>query len=160
MRQFVVILIVVVLLAILGYHAIGTRLSGRAKNAADVPIVGGDLSELHFLVPAEFRGNEHPHGGGAVIIQGAVTKESMVEFCQGVGAAIGAGPVLAGQDFVFDRRMVLEQLRHFNMLDDPIRETEGTLVLAAIGGRFRKMYGTYEPATQQFLLYVQFDGTK
>lgn len=155
MRKATIILLVVGLLAFLIYHATGTRLRGSATTATDIPIVGDDLSELQFLSPASYRGFEHPHGGGSVTLSGSVTKDSLDEFCRRADVTMS----LTGTD-ALDRPLILRQLRHFNMHENPINATDETLVLAGMGGRFPTLFGTYDRATKRFHIYLQFDGTK
>ncbi len=155
MRNATIILLVVGLLAFLGYHAAGTRLRGSATTAADIPIVGDDLSELQFLSAASYRGFEHPHGGGSVTLSGSATKNSLDDFCRRADVTMS----LNGTD-ALDRLLILQQLRHFNMLENPINATDETLVLAGMGGRFPKLFGTYDRVTKRFHIYLQFDGTK
>ena len=155
MRKATIILLVIALLAFLGYHATGTRLRGNATTATDIPIVGDDLSEIHFLTTASYRGFEHPHGGGSVTLSGSATKESLDGFCREADVTMSHN----GTD-ILDRQLILQQLAHFNMLEDRINETNETLVLGGMGGRFRKLFGTFDPTTKRFHIYLQFDGTK
>lgn len=155
MRKAIIILLGIALLAFLAYQATGTRLRGSATTATDIPIVGDDLSELQFLSPATYRGFEHPHGGGAVTLYGSATDNSLDDFCRSADVTMS----LNGTD-VLDRSLILRQLRHFNMLENPINATDETVVLVGMGGRFQKLFGTYDRTTNRFHIYLQFDGTK
>jgi hypothetical protein len=81
MRVAAAVVFIFALLAWLAYQATGSRFGGEATTPSDIPIVGEHLSELVFIEPANFRGFEHPHGGGTFTVSGTATQDSVVRFC-------------------------------------------------------------------------------
>lgn len=155
MRKAAIILIVITLMAVLAYYATGTRLSGAATNAIEIPCVGNDLSELVLSVPASYHGFEHPHGGGTLTVSGTATHESVSDFCQRADVTRSLDGTA-----ILDRDGILNQLRSFEAFGPDASVNDSAYVLFGMAGRFPKLYGTYDASTQQFLIWLQFEGSK
>ncbi|QDV41119.1 hypothetical protein Enr13x_09570 [Stieleria neptunia] len=155
MRKAATVIFVIALLAWLAYHATGSRFGGDATTPSDIPIVGENLSELEFIEPANFRGYEHPHGGGTFTITGTATQDSIVRFCDSAEVSLSQdGTEIAERDdilaYLKDREVKLPEFT-------PDHSPE---VLFGYGGRFPKLYGVYDAATNRFVISLQFYGSK
>jgi len=155
MRKAATVVFVIGLFAWLAYHATGSRFRGEATTPSDIPVVGENLSELVFIEPANFRGYEHPHGGGTFTVTGTATQDSIVRFCDSAEVSLSQdGTDIADRDdilaYLKDREIRLPDSTSDHSLD----------VLFAYGGRFRKLYGVYDAATNRFVISLQFYGSK
>jgi|GEM_PF-3035154 hypothetical protein len=156
MRKTLAVIVILLLIAWVGYRATGTRFSGTANKAADIPIVGESLTELDFARPANFTGFEHPHGGGTFTITGTATSESIAKFSDIANVSLSReGTELQNRVDILNHLELQKVPLVDSIITDPNHQ-----VLFSYGGRFRKFYGVYSPTTQEFAIAIQFDGTK
>ncbi|WP_146416599.1 hypothetical protein [Crateriforma conspicua] len=113
------------------------------------------MSELVFVDPANFRGYEHPHGGGTFTITGAATHASVVAFCDSAKVSLSQN----GTE-IADRDRILAYLENREIKLPNASLDESSDVLFGYGGRFRKLYGVYNASTQRFAISLQFNGSK
>lgn len=155
MRVAAAVVFVFALLAWLAYQATGSRLAGEATTPSDIPIVGENLSELVFIEPANFRGFEHPHGGGTFTVSGTATQDSVVRFCDSAKVSMSKdGTEIA------DREDILAYLKDLAIKLPDSTSDQSPDVLFGYGGRFPKLYGVYDPTTTRFVISLQFHGSK
>ncbi|MBL8870056.1 MAG: hypothetical protein JNK90_09690 [Planctomycetaceae bacterium] len=156
MRKTIAVITALLLVAWIGYLASGTRFSGAAAKAADIPIVGELLTELDFARPANFTGFEHPHGGGTFTITGTTTPESMAKFCNRANVSLSQdGTELQNRADILNHLEIQKVPLVDSIILDPNHQ-----VLFSYGDRFRKLYGVYSPTTQEFAITVQFDSSR
>lgn len=133
--------------------ALGRSASGKASTPSAVPFVGEDLAELDFITPAAYNCFQHPHGGGTCRIRGSTSHAALVRFCDNAGISLNRGGTV-----ILNRDAILDYLRNHGIDIRGVVSTEDALVMFGMGGRFHKLYGAYDPATQRFWIWLQFVG--
>lgn len=155
MRVAAAVAFIFALLAWLAYQATGSRFGGEATTPSDIPIVGNNLSELVFIEPANFRGFEHPHGGGTITVTGTATQDSIVRFCDSAKVSMSKdGTEIA------DRGDILAHLKDLKIKLPDSTSDHSPDVLFGYGGRFPRLYGVYDATTTRFVMSLQFHGSK
>lgn len=156
MRKPLAVIAVLLLIAWIGYLASGTRFSGTANQAADIPLVGELLTELDFARPANFTGFEHPHGGGTFTITGTTTPESITKYSSRANVSLSReGTELQNRVDILNQLEIQKVPLVDSIISDPNHQ-----VLFSYGGRFRKLYGVYSPTSQEFAIAIQFDSSR
>lgn len=151
MRKPLAAIVILLLITWVGYLASGTRFSGAAAKAADIPTVGELLTELDFARPANFTGFEHPHGGGTFTITGTTTPESIAKFCNRANVSMSRdGTELQNRADILNHLEIQKVPLVDSIISDPNHQ-----LLFSYDGRFRKLYGVYSPTTQEFVIAIQ-----
>ena len=108
-----------------------------------------------FIDPANFRGYGHPHGGGTFAITGTATYDSVVRFCNSAEVSLSQN----GTE-IADRDDILAYLENREITLPGSSSDRPPDVLFGYGGRFPKLYGVYDAATNRFVISLQFYGSK
>lgn len=137
------------------WAATGSRYSGDAKLASDIPLVGKMLGQLDIRGAARYQVYEHPHGGGTVYLETKVTAISLAQLCDNEGILTDADAIN-----ILPRQSLQSQVADDWPWSDKPEMAEDSMLLVGITPRFLHFYGWYNWEEKQLYCKIHFDGTK